>query len=123
MKFPKSHSLQEIANLLNCKFIGDKDFQVLGMNEIHVVEPGDPSGTINYIVGPVHGDQSLAHIVERRFYRSHVVLGQREAYRPVIREPDLAVANLVLLPADDMDANGVVAHAQFGLVAHFGFGN
>jgi len=41
MKFPKSHSLQEIANLLNCKFIGDKDFQVLGMNEIHVVEPGD----------------------------------------------------------------------------------
>jgi UDP-3-O-[3-hydroxymyristoyl] glucosamine N-acyltransferase len=41
MKFPKIHSLQEIANLLNCEFIGDQDFPVLGMNEIHVVEPGD----------------------------------------------------------------------------------
>ena len=41
MKFPKSHSLQEIANLLNCEFIGDQNFPVLGMNEIHVVEPGD----------------------------------------------------------------------------------
>ncbi|MDR7210341.1 UDP-3-O-(3-hydroxymyristoyl)glucosamine N-acyltransferase [Flavobacterium piscis] len=41
MKFPKVHSLEEIANLLNCEFIGDKNFEVLGMNEIHVVEPGD----------------------------------------------------------------------------------
>ena len=41
MKFQKVYSLEEIANLLNCEFVGDKNFQVLGMNEIHVVEPGD----------------------------------------------------------------------------------
>lgn len=41
MKFPKIHSLQEIASLLECEFIGDQNFPVLGMNEIHVVEPGD----------------------------------------------------------------------------------
>jgi len=55
MKFQKSHSLQEIANLLNCKFIGDKDFQVLGMNEIHVVEPGD----IVFVDHPKYYDKAL----------------------------------------------------------------
>ncbi|KAF2326763.1 UDP-3-O-(3-hydroxymyristoyl)glucosamine N-acyltransferase [Flavobacterium ginsenosidimutans] len=55
MKFPKSHSLQEIANLLNCKFIGDKNFQVLGINEIHVVEPGD----IVFVDHPKYYDKAL----------------------------------------------------------------
>ncbi|WP_298499247.1 UDP-3-O-(3-hydroxymyristoyl)glucosamine N-acyltransferase [uncultured Algibacter sp.] len=41
MKFPKPHTLKQIANLIDCKYIGDDNFQVLGMNEIHVVEPGD----------------------------------------------------------------------------------
>jgi UDP-3-O-[3-hydroxymyristoyl] glucosamine N-acyltransferase len=41
MKFNKVHSLQEIANLLKCEAVGDKNFQILGMNEIHVVEKGD----------------------------------------------------------------------------------
>jgi hypothetical protein len=38
MKFNKVHSLQEIANLLKCESVGDKNFEILGMNEIHVVE-------------------------------------------------------------------------------------
>lgn len=41
MKFPQPHTLQQIATLINCKFVGDKDFPVLGMNEIHVVTAGD----------------------------------------------------------------------------------
>lgn len=41
MKFPKPHTLKQIADLIDCKFIGDTNFQVIGMNEIHVVEPGD----------------------------------------------------------------------------------
>ena len=41
MKFPKPHTLKQIADLVDCKFVGASDFQVLGMNEIHVVEPGD----------------------------------------------------------------------------------
>jgi len=41
LKFPKPHTLKQIADLVDCKFVGDSDFQVLGMNEIHVVEPGD----------------------------------------------------------------------------------
>jgi len=41
MKFSKPHTLKQIADLIDCKFIGAADFAVLGMNEIHVVEPGD----------------------------------------------------------------------------------
>ncbi|XMO86186.1 UDP-3-O-(3-hydroxymyristoyl)glucosamine N-acyltransferase [Algibacter sp. AS12] len=41
MKFPKPHTLKKIADLIDCNFVGNADFQVLGMNEIHVVEPGD----------------------------------------------------------------------------------
>ncbi|MGA9638644.1 UDP-3-O-(3-hydroxymyristoyl)glucosamine N-acyltransferase [Flavobacterium sp.] len=41
MKFTKAHSLQAIANLLQCEYIGNATFEVLGMNEIHVVEKGD----------------------------------------------------------------------------------
>jgi len=41
MKFPKKHTLKEIAQIIHCTYIGNDDFPVLGMNEIHVVEPGD----------------------------------------------------------------------------------
>ena len=55
MKFPKIHSLQEIANLLQCEFIGDPNFPVSGMNEIHVVEPGD----IVFVDHPKYYDKAL----------------------------------------------------------------
>ncbi|MGK0376448.1 UDP-3-O-(3-hydroxymyristoyl)glucosamine N-acyltransferase [Patiriisocius sp. Uisw_017] len=41
MKFPKPKTLQDIATILNCDFVGNANFPVLGMNEIHVVQPGD----------------------------------------------------------------------------------
>jgi len=55
MKFQKIHSLQEIANLLQCEFIGDENFPVSGMNEIHVVEPGD----IVFVDHPKYYDKAL----------------------------------------------------------------
>ena len=41
MKFHKSYTLKQIASIIDCKFIGDASFPVLGMNEIHVVSSGD----------------------------------------------------------------------------------
>src|SRR5690554_2445433 len=41
MKLPRAHKLSEIAELVNCKFIGSPDHVITGINEIHVVEPGD----------------------------------------------------------------------------------
>lgn len=55
MKFPKIHSLLEIANLLKCEFIGDQNFPVAGMNEIHVVEAGD----IVFVDHPKYYDKAL----------------------------------------------------------------
>ena len=55
MKFQKRHTLQEIASIINCKYIGDADFPVYGMNEIHVVEPGD----IVFVDHPKYYDKAL----------------------------------------------------------------
>lgn len=41
MKFSKPQTLSNIAAILDCEFVGDANFSVLGMNEIHVVKPGD----------------------------------------------------------------------------------
>jgi len=55
MKFPKIHTLKEIADLIDCEFVGDANFQVFGMNEIHVVEPGD----IVFVDHPKYYDKAL----------------------------------------------------------------
>lgn len=41
MKFKTVQTLQKIATLIDAKFVGDQDFKISGINEIHVVEPGD----------------------------------------------------------------------------------
>jgi UDP-3-O-[3-hydroxymyristoyl] glucosamine N-acyltransferase len=41
MKFPTPLKLTELADILNAKLVGDPDFPVTGMNEIHMVEAGD----------------------------------------------------------------------------------
>lgn len=58
MKFPKVYSLEEIATILNCEFVGDKNFPVLGMNEIHVVEAGD----IVFVDHPKYYDKALQSV-------------------------------------------------------------
>ncbi|PQJ72844.1 UDP-3-O-(3-hydroxymyristoyl)glucosamine N-acyltransferase [Polaribacter butkevichii] len=41
MKFKKPQTLQEIASLINVNYIGDANFEISGINEIHVVTKGD----------------------------------------------------------------------------------
>lgn len=55
MKFPRIHSLKEIANIIGCTYVGADDFPVHGMNEIHVVEPGD----IVFVDHPKYYDKAL----------------------------------------------------------------
>ena len=55
MKFPKAHTLKEIAELIGSEFIGSEDFPVFGMNEIHVVEEGD----IVFVDHPKYYDKAL----------------------------------------------------------------
>lgn len=55
MKFPKPYTLKEIADLIGTNYLGADDFPVLGMNEIHVVEPGD----IVFVDHPKYYDKAL----------------------------------------------------------------
>lgn len=55
MKFDRTYALKEIASLLDVQFIGDENFPVQGMNEIHVVEPGD----IVFVDHPKYYDKAL----------------------------------------------------------------
>ena len=55
MKFPREHSLKEIAALIECDYVGNDDFPVKGMNEIHVVTPGD----IVFVDHPKYYDKAL----------------------------------------------------------------
>jgi UDP-3-O-[3-hydroxymyristoyl] glucosamine N-acyltransferase len=55
MKFNKPQTLQQIASLLNIEFIGDENFKISGINEIHVVEKGD----IVFVDHPKYYDKAL----------------------------------------------------------------
>ncbi|WP_299109810.1 UDP-3-O-(3-hydroxymyristoyl)glucosamine N-acyltransferase [uncultured Winogradskyella sp.] len=55
MKFPIPHSLKQIASLIDCEYKGAEDFEILGINEIHVVEPGD----IVFVDHPKYYDKAL----------------------------------------------------------------
>ncbi len=55
MKFNKPQTLQEIALLLNVEYIGNANFEILGINEIHVVEKGD----LVFVDHPKYYDKAL----------------------------------------------------------------
>jgi len=56
MNFFQPQALKEIASLIQCEFVGDPNFEVLGMNEIHVVSAGD----IVFVDHPKYYDKALA---------------------------------------------------------------
>jgi UDP-3-O-[3-hydroxymyristoyl] glucosamine N-acyltransferase len=55
MKFKNPQVLKEIASLINATFIGDDNSEILGINEIHVVEKGD----IVFVDHPKYYDKAL----------------------------------------------------------------
>ena len=55
MKFSKTHTLKEIAEIIGCQYVGSDNFPVEGMNEIHVVTPGD----IVFVDHPKYYDKAL----------------------------------------------------------------
>nr|WP_321412919.1 UDP-3-O-(3-hydroxymyristoyl)glucosamine N-acyltransferase [uncultured Allomuricauda sp.] len=71
MKFPKTHTLKEISEIIDANFVGDENFPVLGMNEIHVVEEGD----IVFVDHPKYYDKALQS-------KATVVLINKEVHRP-----------------------------------------
>lgn len=55
MKFPRTYTLKEVSQIINSEFVGEEDFPVEGLNEIHVVEPGD----VVFVDHPKYYDKAL----------------------------------------------------------------
>lgn len=55
MKFPYPKTLKEIATFIGAAYVGDENFPIFGMNEIHVVQPGD----IVFVDHPKYYDKAL----------------------------------------------------------------
>ncbi|SNR15718.1 UDP-3-O-(3-hydroxymyristoyl)glucosamine N-acyltransferase [Tenacibaculum jejuense] len=55
MKFNTVQTLEQIASLLNIPFVGDANFEVTGLNEIHVVQQGE----IVFVDHPKYYDKAL----------------------------------------------------------------
>lgn len=55
MRFPRPYSLEEIAALIQARYVGDPEFEVLGINEIHMVQPGD----LTFVDHPKYYDKAL----------------------------------------------------------------
>ena len=55
MRFSKPYTLKQIAEIIGCAYQGSEDFEVLGMNEIHVVQPGE----IVFVDHPKYYDKAL----------------------------------------------------------------
>ncbi|WP_445385076.1 UDP-3-O-(3-hydroxymyristoyl)glucosamine N-acyltransferase [Robiginitalea sp. IMCC44478] len=92
MKFPRTHSLSEIAKIIGTEYIRDPDFPVQGINEIHVVEPGD----IVFVDHPKYYDKALNS-------KATVILINKEVECP---------ENKALLISDDpfRDFNRITKH-------------
>ncbi|MCA1751799.1 MAG: UDP-3-O-(3-hydroxymyristoyl)glucosamine N-acyltransferase [Flavobacteriales bacterium] len=41
MRLNRPHTLKEVAEMVDCKYLGPDDHSVTGINEIHMVKPGD----------------------------------------------------------------------------------
>tara|TARA_B110000879_G_scaffold44222_1_gene62504 strand:+ start:8180 stop:9100 length:921 start_codon:yes stop_codon:yes gene_type:complete len=55
VKFNPPQTLGNIASIIDAKSIGNSDFEILGLNEIHKVEPGD----IVFVDHPKYYDKAL----------------------------------------------------------------
>lgn len=55
MKFDRKYSLLEISKIIEAEYVGELDFGIYGMNEIHVVEAGD----IVFVDHPKYYDKAL----------------------------------------------------------------
>ncbi len=55
MRLNYSHTLEQIAGMIDAKYVGDPGFVVSGFNEIHKVEPGD----LTFVDHPKYYDKAL----------------------------------------------------------------
>ena len=71
------------------------------------------------VICPADGDKRLAEIAQGGFGRgSDVLFGHHDQHPPRVHVDHLAVADLVLHPAEGMDAKSIAVDAPFRLLGH-----
>jgi UDP-3-O-[3-hydroxymyristoyl] glucosamine N-acyltransferase len=55
VRFHATHTLKQIATIIDCDYLGADDFPILGMNEIHVIQKGE----IVFVDHPKYYDKAL----------------------------------------------------------------
>ena len=55
MKFPRAYTLKEISQLTQTEYVGDENFLINGINEIHIVEKGE----LVFVDHPKYYDKAL----------------------------------------------------------------
>jgi len=78
MKFKSRQTLNGIAALIHAKFVGKPDFIITGINEIHVVEPGD----IVFVDHPKYYDKALNSNQPNVFIGNDVIIGKNCVIHP-----------------------------------------
>jgi len=101
MRIPKPTTVQALADLLECSFVGDPDTLVTGINEIHRVKPGD----LTFADHPKYYKRALES-------EAAVVLINQSLEPP----PGKA---LLISSAPFLDFNRLLEHFQPSIAPHF----
>ncbi len=89
-----------------------------------VGETGYPGRTVNPVVGAVDRDEGLAHVAQGGFGRgADVRFGHHDRHRAFIGVDHLAVADLVLHPAERVLPEGVAVETQLRLLGYLHLGD
>src|SRR5260370_31508442 len=108
-----------------CRIAGQQDSSSAVARSLpsRVGEPRDPGGTVDSVVAPIHGDESLAQIAQRRLARlSNLRFGEHDTDGPALLVDHLAVFDVVLHLAYCMRAGATLADAQRRFLGHLDFG-
>src|SRR5918997_6091443 len=91
----------------------DTSLSVRGRLPCDVGEPRDPGRAVHAVVGSVNGLECCLEVAQARLRACcDALFGHHDADGPLVTEDNLAVADLVLHPAEGMNAVLVSADAQ-----------
>lgn len=123
MKLRRIYSLKEIAQLINAQYVGADDFEVHGINEIHMVEPGDitfvnvekyynkalnSAATIILIDKKVEAPENKALLISEDPFRDYTFLCKYFKPVPNPKNPQFTIGENVSIGNDSIIHSGVV---------------
>lgn len=109
MRFPQQQRLEDIAKIIQVEYVGDADFPVLGMNEIHRVKSGDivfvdhpkyydkalnSSATVILINKKVEAPAGKALLISEEPFQDFVKIGQHfnpEYRQKILQHPEIQI--------------------------------